>query len=154
MESTRDIKGRIKSVTNIQQITKAMKMVAAARLRKAEEKANGSRPYAEKIGELLRRASSVTPGFTSPLLATRPVKKVGYLIISSDKGLAGAYNSNVMKRTIQEISGKDPASYSIYMCGKQGRNFLKFRGYELASYHFGFLINHPPRTPLTSPRKW
>lgn len=138
MESTRDIKGRIKSVTNIQQITKAMKMVAAARLRKAEEKANGSRPYAEKIGELLRRASSVTPGFTSPLLATRPVKKVGYLIISSDKGLAGAYNSNVMKRTIQEISGKDPASYSIYMCGKQGRNFLKFRGYELASYHFGF----------------
>ena len=55
MESTRDIKGRIKSVTNIQQITKAMKMVAAARLRKAEEKANGSRPYAEKIGELLRR---------------------------------------------------------------------------------------------------
>ena len=66
MESTRDIKGRIKSVTNIQQITKAMKMVAAARLRKAEEKANGSRPYAEKIGELLRRASSVTPGFTSP----------------------------------------------------------------------------------------
>ena len=70
MESTRDIKGRIKSVTNIQQITKAMKMVAAARLRKAEEKANGSRPYAEKIGELLRRASSVTPGFTSHLLAT------------------------------------------------------------------------------------
>ena len=76
MESTRDIKGRIKSVTNIQQITKAMKMVAAARLRKAEEKANGSRPYAEKIGELLRRASSVTPGFTSPLFRTGEVKKV------------------------------------------------------------------------------
>ena len=138
MESTRDIKGRIKSVTNIQQITKAMKMVAAARLRKAEEKASGSRPYAEKIGELLRRASSVTPGFTSPLLEARPVKKVGYLIISSDKGLAGAYNSNVMKRIIQEISGKDPSSYNIYMCGKQGRNFLKFRGYGLASYHSGF----------------
>lgn len=138
MESTRDIKGRIKSVTNIQQITKAMKMVAAARLRKAEEKANGSRPYAEKIGELLRRASSVTPGFTSPLLATRPVKKVGYLIISSDKGLAGAYNSNVMKRTIQEISGKDRSSYALYVCGKQGRNYLKFRGYDLDSYHFGF----------------
>ena len=93
MESTRDIKGRIKSVTNIQQITKAMKMVDAARLRKAEEKANGSRPYAEKIGELLRRASSVTPGFTSPLFRTGKVKKVGYLVISADKGLAGAYNS-------------------------------------------------------------
>ncbi len=111
MESTRDIKGRIKSVTNIQQITKAMKMVAAARLRKAEEKASGSYPYAEKIGELLRRASSVTPGFTSPLFRNGEVKKTGYLVISGDKGLAGAYNSNVMKRTIQEISGKDRSAY-------------------------------------------
>ena len=138
MESTRDIKGRIKSVTNIQQITKAMKMVAAARLRKAEEKANGSRPYAEKIGELLRRASSVTPGFTSPLFRTGEVKKVGYLVICGDKGLAGAYNSNVMKRTLQEISGKDRSAYALYVCGTQAKNYLKFRGYDPDTYHFGF----------------
>ena len=138
MESTRDIKGRIKSVTNIQQITKAMKMVAAARLRKAEEKANGSRPYAEKIGELLRRASSVTPGFTSPLFRTGEVKKVGYLVICGDKGLAGAYNSNVMKRTLQEISGKDRSAYALYVGGKQAKNYLKFRGYDPDTYHFGF----------------
>ena len=138
MESTRDIKGRIKSVTNIQQITKDMKMVAAARLRKAEEKANGSRPYAEKIGELLRRASSVTPGFTSPLFRTGEVKKVGYLVICGDKGLAGAYNSNVMKRTLQEISGKDRSAYALYVCGKQAKNYLKFRGYDPDTYHFGF----------------
>lgn len=138
MESTRDIKGRIKSVTNIQQITKAMKMVAAARLRKAEEKANGSRPYAEKIGELLRRAFSVTPGFTSPLFRTGEVKKVGYLVICGDKGLAGAYNSNVMKRTLQEISGKDRSAYALYVCGKQAKNYLKFRGYDPDTYHFGF----------------
>lgn len=138
MESTRDIKGRIKSVTNIQQITKAMKMVAAARLRKAEEKANGSRPYAEKIGELLRRASSVTPGFTSPLFRTGEVKKVGYLVICGDKGLAGAYSSNVMKRTLQEISGKDRSAYALYVCGKQAKNYLKFRGYDPDTYHFGF----------------
>lgn len=138
MESTRDIKGRIKSVTNIQQITKAMKMVAAARLRKAEEKANGSRPYAEKIGELLPRASSVTPGFTSPLFRTGEVKKVGYLVICGDKGLAGAYNSNVMKRTLQEISGKDRSAYALYVCGKQAKNYLKFRGYDPDTYHFGF----------------
>lgn len=138
MESTRDIKGRIKSVTNIQQITKAMKMVAAARLRKAEEKANGSRPYAEKIGELLRRASSVTPGFTSPLFRTGEVKKVGYLVICGDKGLAGAYNSSVMKRTLQEISGKDRSAYALYVCGKQAKNYLKFRGYDPDTYHFGF----------------
>ena len=127
MESTRDIKGRIKSVTNIQQITKAMKMVAAARLRKAE-----------KIGELLRRASSVTPGFTSPLFRTGEVKKVGYLVICGDKGLAGAYNSNVMKRTLQEISGKDRSAYALYVCGKQAKNYLKFRGYDPDTYHFGF----------------
>lgn len=138
MESTRDIKGRIKSVTNIQQITKAMKMVAAARLRKAEEKANGSRPYAEKIGELLRRASSVTPGFTSPLFRAVSVKKIGYLVISADKGLAGAFNSNVMKRTLQEISGRDRSEYALYVCGKQGRNYLRFRGFDSDSYHFGF----------------
>ncbi|MDY6084102.1 MAG: ATP synthase F1 subunit gamma [Dialister sp.] len=138
MESTRDIKGRIKSVTNIQQITKAMKMVAAARLRKAEEKANGSRPYAEKIGELLRRASSVTPGFTSPLFRAGSVKKIGYLVISADKGLAGAFNSNVMKRTLQELSGRDRSEYALYVCGKQGRNYLRFRGFDSDSYHFGF----------------
>lgn len=138
MESTRDIKGRIKSVTNIQQITKAMKMVAAARLRKAEEKAHGARPYADKVEELLRRASSAAPGYSNPLLAEREMKVTGYLIICGDKGLAGAYNSNVMKQTLAEIAGKDPESYRLYVCGKQARNYLKFRGYRMDSYHFGF----------------
>ena len=138
MESTRDIKGRIKSVTNIQQITKAMKMFAAAHLRKAEEKAHGARPYADKVEELLRRASSAAPGYANPLLAERDVKVTGYLIISGDKGLAGAYTSNVMKQTMAEIAGKDPESYRLYVCGKQARNYLKFRGYRMDSYHFGF----------------
>ena len=138
MESTRDIKGRIKSVTNIQQITKAMKMVAAARLRKAEEKAAGARPYADKVGELLRRASANVTGFTSPLLRTGEVKKVGYLVISADKGLAGAYNSNVMKKIVAEISEKDSSTYKLYLCGKQAHNYLKFRGITEDSYHFGF----------------
>lgn len=149
MESTRDIKGRIKSVTNIQQITKAMKMVAAARLRKAEEKANGSRPYAEKIGELLRRASSVTPGFTSPLLREGEVKKVGYLVISADKGLAGAYNSNVMKQTMHEISGKDRSTYALYVCGKQGKTTSNSAGMILTPITSDFQINLRPRIPST-----
>jgi F-type H+-transporting ATPase subunit gamma len=138
MESTRDIKGRIKSVTNIQQITKAMKMVAAARLRKAEEKATGARPYAQKVEELLRRASSAAPGYTHPLLAERETKRVGYLVICGDKGLAGAYNSNVMKKTVAEFAGKDSENYRVYVCGKQAKNYLKFRGYRVDSYHFGF----------------
>ena len=82
-----------------------MKMVAAARLRKAEEKAHGARPYADKVEELLRRASSAAPGYSNPLLAERETKVTGYLIICGDKGLAGAYNSNVMKQTLAEIAG-------------------------------------------------
>lgn len=136
--NTRDIKLRIKSVTNIKQITEAMKLVAAARLRKAEEKAKGARPYAEKIEELIRRASSAAPDFTSPLFRKSEVKKTGYIIISSDKGLAGAYNSNVMKKTTSELSGKDPSAYALSVCGKQARNYLKFRGYTFDSYRFGF----------------
>lgn len=115
-----------------------MKMVAAARLRKAEEKAHGARPYADKVEELLRRASSAAPGYSNPLLAERETKVTGYLIICGDKGLAGAYNSNVMKQTLAEIAGKDPESYRLYVCGKQARNYLKFRGYRMDSYHFGF----------------
>ena len=80
----------------------------------------------------------MTPGFTSPLFRTGEVKKVGYLVICGDKGLAGAYNSNVMKRTLQEISGKDRSAYALYVCGKQARNYLKFRGYDPDTYHFGF----------------
>lgn len=74
--------------------------------------------------------------FYQPLLREGKVKKVGYLVISADKGLAGAYNSNVMKQTMHEISGKDRSTYALYVCGKQGRNYLKFRGYDLDSYHF------------------
>ena len=77
-------------------------------------------------------------GFTSPLFRTGEVKKVGYLVICGDKGLAGAYNSNVMKRTLQEISGKDRSAYALYVCGKQAKNYLKFRGYDPDTYHFGF----------------
>ena len=113
-------------------------MVAAARLRKAEEKAAGARPYADKVGELLRRASANVTGFDSPLLRAGEVKKVGYLVISADKGLAGAYNSNVMKKIVAEISDKDRDSYKLYLCGKQSHNYLKFRGIQENSYHFGF----------------
>lgn len=80
----------------------------------------------------------MTPGFTSPLFRTGEVKKVGYLVICGDKGLAGAYNSNVMKRTLQEIFGKDRSAYALYVCGKQAKNYLKFRGYDPDTYHFGF----------------
>ena len=97
MASAQDLRKRIKSVTNTQQITKAMKMVASARLRRAQAKADATRPYAEKIGQILRHIStSDLRDYVSPLLESRPVKRTCYIVIGADKGLAGAYSSNVL----------------------------------------------------------
>ena len=87
MASAQDLRKRIKSVTNTQQITKAMKMVASARLRRAQAKADATRPYAEKIGQILRHIStSDLRDYVSPLLESRPVKRTCYIVIGADKG--------------------------------------------------------------------
>lgn len=143
MATAREIHSRMKSVGNIGKITKAMKMVAAARLRKAQERAAASRPYAVKIKEVLSNVVSDS-GLLSelnaekhPLLQKREVKKVGYLVISSDKGLAGAYSSNALKKAVAEISAcKDEVV--VITCGRKARDFFTRRGYNVLSYHFGF----------------
>ena len=110
MATAREIHRHMKGVGNIGKITKAMKMVAAARLRRAQEKAAASRPYALKIKEVLSNVvsdPSVLSGLNPkkhPLLQKRAVKKVGYLVVCSDKGLAGAYSSNALKKAVAEIS--------------------------------------------------
>ncbi|MBD1301098.1 F0F1 ATP synthase subunit gamma, partial [Pseudomonas aeruginosa] len=92
----REIKRQIKSVQSTKQITKAMEMVAAAKLRKAQEKAEAARPYSEKLKEVVASIASSTQGIQHPMLESRPVKKTAYLIITSDRGLAGGYNANVL----------------------------------------------------------
>ncbi|MDY6028814.1 MAG: ATP synthase F1 subunit gamma [Acidaminococcaceae bacterium] len=143
MATAREIHSRMKSVGNIGKITKAMKMVAAARLRKAQERAAASRPYAVKIKEVLSNVvsdSGLLSGLNAekhPLLQKREVKKVGYLVISSDKGLAGAYSSNALKKAVAEISAcKDEVV--VITCGRKARDFFTRRGYNVLSYHFGF----------------
>ena len=138
MSSTSDIRRRIKSVKSIQQITKAMKMVAAARLRKAQEKALASKPYTDKIIEIL---TNVAQGIdeneiSHPLLAVRKVKKIGYLILSADKGLAGAYSSNVIKEALQYIKGRENAG--ICTVGRKSRDYFKRRGYVIDHEYSGF----------------
>ena len=104
MASLRDIKRRIRSIQNTKQVTRAMKMVASANLGRAQERAESSRPYAEKmrevIGELARDAQDVS----HPMLEFRPVKKSGYLIITSDRGLAGGYNGNLLRKLVQTLN--------------------------------------------------
>src|SRR5919205_2019057 len=96
----REIKRRIKSVKNTRQITKAMKMVAAAKLRRAQERAEESRPFAEKMKEVVSSIASGTSGAKHPMLQQRPIKKTGYIVITSDRGLAGGFNSNTLRKLI------------------------------------------------------
>lgn len=136
MPNAQDIRRRIKSVKSIEQITKAMKMVAAARLRKAQEKAAASRPYTEKIREVLASVAGGASEATHPLLEVREVNRVAYLILSADKGLAGAYSSNVIKEALPNIAGKD--NVSVITVGRKARDYFKRRGYSLAEEYTGF----------------
>ena len=136
MPNVQDIRRRIKSVKSIEQITKAMKMVAAARLRKAQEKAVTSRPYTEKIKQVLSSVASGAPEDSHILLQVREVKHIAYLVISADKGLAGAYSSNVIKEALPQIAGKD--NVVLFTVGRKARDYFKRRGYEIAEEYTGF----------------
>jgi F-type H+-transporting ATPase subunit gamma len=136
MPSTQDIRRRIKSVKNIQQITKAMKMVAAARLRKAQEKALASRPYTQKIREVLTSVTQKTNDVSHPLLEIRQVKNVCYLLISADKGLAGAYSSNLVREVVPIINSHDKVS--LVTVGRKMRDYFRRRGFKINQEVTGF----------------
>lgn len=108
MSSLKDIKNRIKSVRNIQQITKAMKMVAASRIRKAEDQLKAARPYADKLKEVVFDLTAGMDEVLHPLMEVRPVKNVAVLVVSSDKGLCGAYNNNLLRIVWKEIEETPP----------------------------------------------
>ena len=142
MPNPREIHRHMRSVTNIRQITKAMKMVASARLRKAQERAITTKPFAEKIKQLLQDAVSdrsvlghIDPK-SMPLLEQRPVKRTGYIVVSSDKGLAGPYNSNVLKHAQMELMDSD--DYTLITVGRKAKEFFSRRGYDISEALFGF----------------
>lgn len=136
MASARDIRRRIRSVKNIQQITKAMKMVAAARLRRAQERAIASKPYTGKIREVLASVAANARDASHPLLAVREVNHVGYLVLSADKGLAGAYSSNLIKEVLPQVRGKDSAR--LITVGRKARDYFKRRDYRIDNEFTGF----------------
>jgi F-type H+-transporting ATPase subunit gamma len=129
----REIRRRIKSVKNTRQITKAMKMVAAAKLRRAQEKAEAARPYSRKIQEVISSIASGTTSYKHPMLQSRPVKRTGYIVITSDRGLAGGYNSNMIRKVLQTIGEKHNSQdeYSIFVIGRKGRDFFRKRNYPV-----------------------
>ncbi|MDO3680955.1 ATP synthase F1 subunit gamma [Paenibacillus ehimensis] len=125
----REIKRAIRSKQNMKQITKAMEMVAASKLRRAQMAAESARPYADKLKEVVGSIAAGTKGVKHPMLETREVKKTGYLVITSDRGLAGGYNANVLRKVMAEIREKHSSSaeYSIFVIGRKGRDFFKKR---------------------------
>lgn len=126
----REIKRQIRSVQNMRQITRAMEMVAASKLRKAQVAAEAARPYADKIREVIASIASATTDLTHPMLESREVKRTGYVVITSDKGTAGAYNSNLLKLTLNIIEERhqSPDEYVILVLGRKGRDFFKKQG--------------------------
>lgn len=136
MPSLRDLRRRIKSVKSTQQITKAMKAVSAAKMRKAQERGLAARPYSEQMRGVLGRVASAARGVKHPLLAVREVKRVAYVVITADRGLCGGFNSNIIRRTLQEIKASS-AELSLITVGRKGRDFFSRRGYNIAKEYVG-----------------
>jgi F-type H+-transporting ATPase subunit gamma len=130
MASLRDIRKRIKSVKNTRQITKAMKMVAAAKLRKAQDAIIAARPYAGMLDQIIADLAARSEGeeLTHPLLTSRPVRKVELLLLTSDRGLAGGFNSNVIRRASRFIYENNGLSIEVSTVGRKGNDFFRNRG--------------------------
>lgn len=122
----RDIKRQINSVQSTKQITKAMEMVAASKLRRAQESAQAARPYADKIKEVITNIANSGNEITHPMLESREIKKTGYLVITSDRGLAGGYNANVLRKVMTTINEKhsSPEEYELFVIGRKGMDYF------------------------------
>src|SRR5664279_4306228 len=135
----KEVRNRIKSVQSTQQITKAMKMVSAAKLRRAQEAITQMRPYARKLQEMLSNIVSNTEGAVGGSLATeRPVEKVLFIVITSDRGLAGAYNANIIKLAKLTITDKykpqlTKGNVTVWGIGKKGYENFSKSGYKTSA---------------------
>lgn len=139
MATLRDIRRRINSVRSTQQITKAMKMVAAAKLRKVQEQLLNARPYSFRLGQLLSHVAAKTNRQLHPLLTVREPKNVCYVVVSGDRGLCGSFNSNVIRRTRQEIENQpSEVQVSLIAIGKKGYDHFSRRKYNILERYTNF----------------
>src|SRR6201982_1840023 len=153
MANVLDLRRRIRSVKNMRQITKAMKMVSAAKLRRAQERALAARPFAQMVSNVLKSIVSRTeiydpePGEPKhPLLAQRPETNILLIIVTGDKGLAGAFNTNILKAAMQFIGEKPGKKIESEPIGGRGRDFLR-RRFPMAEPRSAE-STEPPRTTV------
>ena len=131
--STKEIKTRIRSMESTRQITKAMEMVASSKLRKAQNQAMASRPYFETLYETIQDIVSCGGDVNSPYMTVRKENKAAFVVISGDRGLAGGYNSNVLKLALAQSEGKDTVFLPI---GKKGADYFKSHGQETMTENY------------------
>ncbi|HOJ38531.1 MAG TPA: ATP synthase F1 subunit gamma [Ignavibacteriales bacterium] len=140
MATLRDIRNRIKAVKNTQKITKAMKMVAAAKLRRAQEAIINARPYAKGIKQLLTHVLAVNKDFSNPLTDVRNVNNVAVLLITYDKGLCGSFNTNVIKEVNRLLNEElkeyvNKSSVKFYVVGKKGYDIYSFQNVNIERFY-------------------
>jgi F-type H+-transporting ATPase subunit gamma len=140
MATLRDIKLRIKGVKSTQQITKAMKMVSSAKLRRAQESIMNARPYAKKILTLLSHLSTDEDRTSNPLFTIRNIKKVAVVVVAADRGLCGAFNTNILREAtkyIEEEVKLQNKDYVLYCLGKKSVDYFKRRNYKIGEAYPG-----------------
>ncbi len=130
MATLKDIRRRIRSVQSTQQITKAMQMVAAAKLRRSQEKILSSRPYAARMTMILRSLASAAGEQSHPLFEKREVRKRTFVVIASDKGLCGAFNANLFRHTEHEMMGLERASIDLIPVGRRATDYFRRRAWR------------------------
>jgi ATP synthase F1 gamma subunit len=148
MPSTRDIRRRIKSVKNTAQITKAMQMVAAAKMRKAQQAALMGRPYAETMNQMLAEAAPRIAAFEHPLMEKREVKKRAVILVSTDRGLCGALNSNLFREV-----GRQDKNTTVYIAPLSISLLEKRAAYSFPAPNGNWPLNLPTKTRRPLPRR-
>jgi F-type H+-transporting ATPase subunit gamma len=151
MPSLKDIRGRIGSVRNIAQITRAMEMVAASRMKRAQDAILAARPYSDELRAALSRVAAVVGEEIDPLLARRPVRRVALVVITTDRGLVGALNANAIRATLRYVSERasdDGTQVSLITVGRKGRDALRRSGIPIAA-HFAQLGTKPGFSDIT-----
>jgi len=141
MANLKDIRDRIKSVKSIQKVTKAMKMVAAAKMRRAQERMEEARPYAQRLQSVIGHLLPDVDREMLNLLCIRPVKRTAYVVVTSDRGLAGSFNSHVLKKAQSEIDKIGKERVDLFCIGKKARDHFKRRDYKIIESHLDFWNN-------------
>ena len=138
MPSLKDLRRRIRATKSTQQITKAMEMVAAAKLRRAQQRAQAASPYAAKITQMLKNLAGAASELEHPLFKAREVQQTALVVVTAQRGLCGAYNTNLIREAEKRLRAAAPGSLQLVLVGKKGRDYFKRRSYPILATYVDF----------------